>query len=240
MMELFGAMLISGPRPSQRRGQKVDVMDHAKRSNSVRVSRLTQPSTPRGMETRKRVLSAAVKLIAKYGYNATNVQLICEASKVARGSVLHQFPTRLDLMMAVLDYAHEGLIEKLSQRLDEAAKPMERLQAFFDAIWASVSEDSMATVVSEIQDAAHWDVDLAALIAPASEKTLKRISQELRAIARDAGIKDLGSLDASLLLVIAATRGLAIGFRVNRQKDALAAALANLRTYWFTAIKMSR
>jgi AcrR family transcriptional regulator len=186
------------------------------------------------------VLAAAVRVIATHGYNAANIQLVCDTSKVVRGSVLHQFPTRLDLMMGVLDYAHDELIKRLRIRLAEHATPTEQLESFFDAVWVLTANDPMGTVVSEIQDAAHWDKDLAKLIAPASDRTLRRLNEELRKIAEHAGIADMAALGSSLIVVVAAVRGLAIGFRVNRGKDVLASALTSLRTYWLAAIKQAR
>jgi AcrR family transcriptional regulator len=186
------------------------------------------------------VLSAAVSVISTHGYNAANIQLILDTSKVVRGSVLHQFPTRLDLMLGVLDYAHDELIKRLRSRLAERATPREQLESFLDAVWELTANDPMGTVVSEIQDAAHWDKDLARLIAPASDRTLSRLNKELQKIAQHAGIRDVAMLGSSLLVMVAAVRGLTIGFRVNRGKDVLASALTSLRTYWLTMIEQAR
>ncbi len=63
----------------------------------------------RSMETRRRILSAAVGLFATQGYNASGVAEICRAAGVSKGAFYHHFPGKQDLFVAVLEDWLAGL-----------------------------------------------------------------------------------------------------------------------------------
>lgn len=54
---------------------------------------------------RETILEATLDCLARYGYANTTNNLICELAKVSRGAMLHHYPTRQDLMIAVIEYA---------------------------------------------------------------------------------------------------------------------------------------
>jgi len=71
----------------------------------------TKPKVPRGPNaerraaTRAKIMEAAVGCLAEFGYAATSTPLVAKMAKVSRGSLLHQFPTKVDLILAVAEYA---------------------------------------------------------------------------------------------------------------------------------------
>ena len=62
-------------------------------------------STP----TRERILHAARELIYAQGYNATGISAILKMARVNSGSLYHYFPTKADLLRAVLEHYTEML-----------------------------------------------------------------------------------------------------------------------------------
>ena len=56
-------------------------------------------------ETRLTILEAAMDCLARYGYSRTTTQLICRMAHVSRGAMLHHYPSKTDLIKAVIDYA---------------------------------------------------------------------------------------------------------------------------------------
>ncbi len=51
-------------------------------------------------------MTAAVRSLSEFGYAETSTDIrVAEMAKVARGSLLHQFPTRVELILAVAEYA---------------------------------------------------------------------------------------------------------------------------------------
>src|SRR5678816_4605841 len=63
------------------------------------------PNAERRAATRAKIMEARVKCLAEFGYAATSTPLVAKLAKVSRGSLLHQFPTKVDLILAVAEYA---------------------------------------------------------------------------------------------------------------------------------------
>jgi AcrR family transcriptional regulator len=53
--------------------------------------------------TRDRLLSATLESLHERGYSGTSTQEVCRRAGVSRGTLLHHFPTRIDLLCAALD-----------------------------------------------------------------------------------------------------------------------------------------
>jgi AcrR family transcriptional regulator len=56
----------------------------------------------RSIETRSRILDAALELFAQNGYDATSVAEICQAAKVSKGAFYHHFRTKQSIFLALL------------------------------------------------------------------------------------------------------------------------------------------
>ena len=56
--------------------------------------------TKRGIDTRERILDATIKCIVRVGFTATTIEHVMLEAGLSRGSVLHQFPNRVALMVA--------------------------------------------------------------------------------------------------------------------------------------------
>src|ERR1700735_4207259 len=63
------------------------------------------PNAERRAATRAKIMDATVRCLAEFGYAATSTPLVARMAKVSRGSLLHQFPTKIDLMLAVAEHA---------------------------------------------------------------------------------------------------------------------------------------
>ena len=60
--------------------------------------------TPKSRRTRARILAAATRLFAEIGYHAAANALIAEAAGITRGAMLYHFPSREDLLEAVVEH----------------------------------------------------------------------------------------------------------------------------------------
>ena len=58
---------------------------------------------PRAEATRSRLLSATLQSLHERGYSGTSTLEVCRRAGVSRGTLLHHFPTRTDLLVATLD-----------------------------------------------------------------------------------------------------------------------------------------
>lgn len=81
-------------------------------------------------DTRERLIDAAMRLFWEKGYQSTSVADILAAAEANSGSLYHFFPTKQDLLVAVLDRYREGigpmLLEPAWEGVDD---PIERVFA---------------------------------------------------------------------------------------------------------------
>jgi len=60
-------------------------------------------------DTRSRLLLTAMQLFWEKGYHSTSIADVLQAAKVNSGSLYYFFPSKADLLAAVLDLYHEGI-----------------------------------------------------------------------------------------------------------------------------------
>ncbi len=84
-------------------------------------------------DTRERLIEAARDLFLVQGYNATGVAQILKRAGVNSGSLYYFFPTKEDLLLAVLEWyrdnIYEGLLKPVYERVDD---PIERIFGILD------------------------------------------------------------------------------------------------------------
>lgn len=84
-------------------------------------------------DTRERLVETARDLFLVQGYNATGVAQILKQSGANSGSLYHYFPTKEDLLLAVLEWyrdnIYEGLLKPVYERIDD---PIERIFGILD------------------------------------------------------------------------------------------------------------
>lgn len=85
------------------------------------------------LSTRERLIETARDLFLLQGYNSTGVAEIVRLANVRMGSLYYFFPTKEDLLLAVLqwyrDHIYEGLLQPIYERIDD---PIERIFGILD------------------------------------------------------------------------------------------------------------
>ena len=81
-------------------------------------------------DTRQRLVVTALRLFWEKGYGSTSIAEILQSANVNSGSLYHFFPSKQDLLLAVLDTYHTGiypmLLEPAWQGIDD---PIEKIFA---------------------------------------------------------------------------------------------------------------
>ncbi|MBC8065450.1 MAG: TetR/AcrR family transcriptional regulator, partial [Chlorobia bacterium] len=85
------------------------------------------------LKTRDRIIEAARDLFLNQGYNSTGLAQITQHAGVKSGSLYYFFPTKEDLLIAVLDFyranIYEGLLKYTYERISD---PLERVFGVLD------------------------------------------------------------------------------------------------------------
>ena len=119
------------------------------------------PNAERRAATRAKIMEAGVRCLAEFGYAATSTPLVARLAKVSRGSLLHQFPTKVDLILAVAEYASNARGAKVREHLTAYPEGPDRFLNGVDAVWASLQHPA-AIALMEVTIAARSDPELAA------------------------------------------------------------------------------
>lgn len=87
----------------------------------------------REMDTRTRIVLAAMELFWAKGYNSTSIADILSRTQLNSGSLYHVFPGKQDVLIAVLEAYRDGIYEKLLNPAWEGVDdPIERIFALLE------------------------------------------------------------------------------------------------------------
>ncbi len=168
------------------------------------------PSQQRAIETRQRLLDAALARIVRQGYEATSVAEVCDEAGLSKGAFYHHFSSKQALVVALLERWLEGIrrqrdaIDAETQAVPEALRRMAVLlrQVFSDAqgqlplvldFWSQARRDPAVweRTVSPLREFRVYFSDL--LARGAAQGSLRPIDPE-------AGAQVLVSLAVGLVL----------------------------------------
>jgi AcrR family transcriptional regulator len=163
----------------------------------------------RSADTQRKLISAAITVLHRVGYGATTTGLIAEEAGVSRGAMLHQYPTKVDLMLAVVAEVYRREADEYRLRGSKAASPRERFHQFPDLMWELLTRPS-AVAVLEIMMGARSDPALASRLAPLQRQIESVSRANVEQILEEGGFPDLSEVNAMRRLFVAAVRGLSI------------------------------
>ena len=181
-----------------------------------------------GEATRALLLESAITCLHEKGYAATSVDAVMSVAGVSRGSVLNQFPTRLDLMIAAAEGAMRAMMAHSAERLGEIDDPEARLRAMFDVAWEAQGKKE-GTAMTEILLASRWDTDLAAGLRPIAEVIEQEIDRIALENGRAAGVSDLEDFRLQHRILILSLRGITIETSYDADREIMRHALESLR-----------
>lgn len=174
--------------------------------------RTRRTQAERSGATRQALLDATVQCLFEHGYGATTTIMVAERAEMSRGAMLHQFPSKADLMTFVVEAAHEEAVQIYGELLAGIDDPRERLLAYPEAVW-KVESRPAGIAALEILQGSRSDPELAAKLGPAEarieEGTLQALQKEFH---RPPSV-------ALLHLVVGAMRGLAIAQVLTPKED---------------------
>ncbi|MHB8284609.1 MAG: TetR/AcrR family transcriptional regulator [Caulobacteraceae bacterium] len=154
------------------------------------------------------MIAAAVNCLHRNGYGLTTIGGVAEAAGVSRGALTHHFPSKVDLMLAVVTSVAGKNVVEYGQLFDSLA-PIDAVRKIPQAVW-EISSRPQTVAIIEILMATRSD--------PALAQKLQAIQMELEQMTMDlltnrlhaAGLTPPVNSKAIFTLMVAAIRGLAI------------------------------
>lgn len=90
--------------------------------------------SPKGEDRRKQILDAAMRLFARGGYNTVALADVAAEVGITQAGLLHHFPSKADLLMAMLEAREEIYRRNQNRRIAEG-------RPFFDAYLKALREN---------------------------------------------------------------------------------------------------
>lgn len=122
--------------------------------------------------TRQRLVEAAIDCLVEGGYSKLTTQAVAERTKASRGAMHHHFPTRMDLVTAVVEQVfYERMRLFLEDYLSELAhgSDADLLAIASAAHWRSVQTREYAAYL-ELAVAARTDQELNQFFGPVAQR----------------------------------------------------------------------
>ncbi len=168
------------------------------------------PNAARREATRGKILAAAIRCLARVGYAETSTVRVAAEAAVARGSLLHQFPTRIALILAVAQHAAQAQGEFIRAGLARLPAGRERFVGSVDVTWEAFQQPESRALL-EIIIATRHDAELAASIPDFAQRFEAGVTRGARRFAEASGLQGgLGEAAAERRLILVALRGLAV------------------------------
>ena len=95
--------------------------------------------------TKNALIGATLTSLVRHGYHGSSTVAICALAGVARGTMLHHFPSRQALMVAAMEQMLAGRLGQVAGELGALERP--ELEAMVEVLWAAVQGDSFVVWV---------------------------------------------------------------------------------------------
>jgi AcrR family transcriptional regulator len=193
------------------------------------------PHAERTAAMRQRLIDAAIGCLYELGYAATTTQVVTDRAGVSRGAILHHFPTKMDLMVAVAEYAAQYQDRTIRKMLADTAPGLTVYMALTWATWEVIIQPP-AMALLEVMMATRSDQALAERLPAVVQAFEAKQRADVWRMAQASGISDQPTIEAMVRLHRAAMRGLAIELNLANNPDEVEASIRLLEHYkrWLT------
>lgn len=143
-----------------------------------------RPQAERSRLSRNRILDAAVTCLLEDGYAHTTTLTIQARAGVSRGRLLHQFPSKDELLVAAAHHVFSAELAAPSDvggRLAGVRTPGERIDAVIDLLWRTFHVPHF-WAATELWVAARTEPSLAEVVRPAERRLGRAIWARMDAL----------------------------------------------------------
>jgi len=195
--------------------------------SNVADGRRTNPE--RSAQTRSQILDASVACLHKHGYGAVTNHRLADMANVSRGAVLHHFPTRQDLLVAVISHAYARQRSYTEERLTSIEPGLAQVYALIDIAWERQRLPEGLTLI-EIRMGARSDPEIAAAVQPHFIKIANDYGRFVGGIVKKAGLTSDEEMKGFQTMMAMAVRALAIDRFTHPSPEMIELVHASLRS----------
>jgi AcrR family transcriptional regulator len=188
-----------------------------------------QTQEERSEGTQQRIISAAIEILYDEGYVAATTHSISARAGVSRGAMLHHFPSKDDLMLAVVRIAHERDSMYMREGLTKISDPLERYFALPDLAWEVMSGPAGIAVL-EIMMSSRSNSALAKRLAPLQSEIESQSQERIVQLMQDAGLRREPISKDFANLAVAAIRGFSIEAMFHKDTKRITNSLKSFKT----------
>lgn len=135
------------------------------------------PQQDRAIETRRRLLNAAFKVLVETGHAGTTTQEVCRRAGVPRGTLLHHFENRAQLLTAALEHVIERRMRDFRTDVSKLPQEGDRITQIIDLLWRRIKSPTFYAWL-ELVVAARTDSELRADV----RRMMKRVNAEMKVV----------------------------------------------------------
>ena len=189
----------------------------------------------RTASTRAKLIAAAIDCLARLGFSDATTAVIAEAAGTSRGAMLHHFPSKDALLIAVVEHVLDESLSDYSDELMAIADPRERLLAAPLLAWKNILTPGYIAWL-EVWLGTRANKELSEQFRESYDRVNKRAATGMRQLAKDAGVTDLRRIEDIRVLFVGAMRGLAIEAVIAGDAGHLASPVAEMRRLFELAL----
>jgi TetR/AcrR family transcriptional regulator, transcriptional repressor for nem operon len=195
-----------------------------------------------GLSTRDRLVATAARLFHEQGFHATGVSTILREAGVLAGSMYHYFPSKEDLLVAVLERYRELLKPEVMDRAEKLTDdPIERVFALL-GLYRYGLELTSTSLGCPIGNLALEIADGSPSARAVVDANFQGWTEHVRGWLSQAGARFLPGtdLDALSVLVLTVMEGGIMQARARRSLEPFDASVAELRRYFNLLLSTDR
>jgi AcrR family transcriptional regulator len=144
------------------------------------------------------IMDCAAALFAKVGYPSAKMQDVAEACGATKSMLYHYFPTKDDLLFAMLKEHMQRVIAGLEEALENGGTPRQRLEALIQ-VWTQKSAQSRRRHVIAMNDVKFLPRAQQAPLVALQRQTVDLVSTLLREL--NPGLPDHSYKPYGLMLI---------------------------------------
>ncbi len=176
----------------------------------------TRRMQSRSLVTQNRILNAAVQALVEFGYAGASTVKIQELAGVSRGRMLHQYPSRDELLVAAVAHLASARVDDAGARVEWPAAPSARIGAAVDTMWATYQQDYF-WAATELWIGARHNNDLRTALVPVERALNRRVRTATDALF-GAPLIDAPAYPVVRELLNTSMRGVALTYAFDRRR----------------------